>query len=268
MTREDKLKNLSTGDLIDKLKIFPFESPEHNEIKMVLEERVAKKYPDQFVLCVLSKYLTHPKGFTNMASLEGVTSYKDLETYISPTLSFFENDEYKFIPRFSAEWNLSLKQINVFGFITDGEKFILLRKINNKEITMVGGHTDFTQEAYNMSQEKYLALNMQRELDEEVKHKNSIVVPEKPIALINTYDKFHDLFHMTLVYKIEVDNVDTLFKKISSGEPKKHEVVKFNNKEEILKEKKCHSWLTSVIEFNTPSQVVEVEKLIACTIVQ
>lgn len=227
-------------ELIEVIKKYPHTSSKYQVVRKEIAKKIAKKYPDQFVLATPSKF--DPKGRDGITTLREVTSFESLNL-IDRKLTFFEDDRFMFVPREEAEYNYRWKQINVFGFITDGTKYALLKKKSDDTITMIGGHVDYSLNAYQTSQLEILRGAMQTELNEEVSHRKRIPVPEKPIALINTFNKFHDLFHMAFIYKIEVDEVTQSF---STGEPEKHDVVIFENKEELVKSLKLHHWIKAV----------------------
>jgi predicted NUDIX family phosphoesterase len=246
-TKTDEQK---MSELINKVKKVPFDSEPFWKIHKDLSKLVKKKYPGQYILATPSLYggikskiglssrLLRKVGFTPWHHVEDET--------VSPIHSFMDTPFFFFVPREMAEYNLEWKQVNVFGFITDGEKVILLEKTSNKDITMIGGHVDFEPEVYNRSQYEHLRAGMQKELDEEIDHKKALRVPETPIGVINTRNKFHDLYHMAVLYKIKTKNIDKLFEQLKTGEPHKHNIVMLTRDELKKKNNKHHQWLKYV----------------------
>jgi hypothetical protein len=198
-------------------------------------------------LCTYNKF----DGLEREAYLSrlGELTEFDVVDAFHPKQTFFESNKFKFVAREEAEYNFTWKQISVFGIITDGAQYILLQKKEDKAFTMVGGHVDYSLDAYQCSQLEILRRGMQKEIDEEIVHQNMLYVPEKPIVLVNTFNRFHDLFHMALVYKIEVDDIENLFTNLRTGEPEKHDIIKVNSKTSLLELPNLHHWIKAIDKY-------------------
>lgn len=241
-----KTKNVrkSLSAVVNELKKYPHTSSQYKKLFTEVSKLVSEKYSNQFILCTPSKFSTNVNlGFTSMVKNEGVISLDELP--IKKDQTFFEDYNFVFKPRHEVEYNYLYKQIAVFGFITDGTQYIMLKKKCNNEVTMVGGHVDYSIDAYRVNKIDYLRQALQIEVDEEIDHNKQITVSKKPFALINAHVKFQDFFHMAFVYKIKVDSVDDLYKTIKSGE-KRHDVVRFKSKKELLAYKNLNHWIPMI----------------------
>jgi predicted NUDIX family phosphoesterase len=242
-----KMDNETLTDLINKIRKHPYGSDKYTKARKSISKKIAEKYPEQYVLCTYNKF----DGLEREAYLSRLGEVTEFDTVdaFHPKQTFFESNKFKFVAREEAEYNFAWKQISVFGFITDGAQYILLQKKEDKAFTLIGGHVDYSVDAYQCSQQEIIRMGMQRELDEEIVHKNTLYVPEKPIVLVNTFNKFHDLFHMALVYKIEVDDADKLFDSLRTGEPEKHDIVKVNSKTALLELPNLHHWIKTIDKY-------------------
>lgn len=249
-----KLGDLSLSKTVDELRKYPFGTKKHEEVRKHLIKKVYKKYPNQFILSTYNKFNTSvDDSEKSLSLLNRVTTFEkeNVNDYLSDKLTLFEDERYFFSPREIAEYNFEIKQINVFGYITDGEKYILLKRVDksSKEVTMIGGHIDFSEEAYQMSQQELVRMNMIKELTEEIAHSEFIKVPKSPHLLINTFDRFHDIFHMAYIYRIVVDNAEKVFESLETGEPHKHVVVLFESKEELKNNQSNHHWIDTIVDY-------------------
>lgn len=246
-----KLKKKNMSELIDILKVHPYGTEEHTKIHSFLAQKVDEVYPNEFVLCTTNRFNNNAGVGSKLISLLGeITDFKEVlqREYISAEETAFENNMLVFKSRKEVEYNFAYKQINVFGFITDGTKYMFLKK-PNKKITMIGGHVDFTEKAYKLTQVGLLQQAMQQELDEEILSEQRILVDQEPVALVNTFNEWNDIFHMAFIYKIHVKSVDDLFNKSVSGEPHKHSLVKFDSLSELANTKKLHQWISVIQDY-------------------
>jgi predicted NUDIX family phosphoesterase len=244
-----KKNDRTMKELLTELKQYPYGSVKHKEVWKLVSKRTYKQYPDQFVLSTYNKFATlKNEHLAYLSRLDAVTDFDAVDAF-SPKKSFFENEKFEFVPREDAEYNFYWKQINVFCFVTDGANYLLLQKKSGSEITMIGGHVDFDITTYRVSQLEWLRSSIQKELDEEVIHHKKFSVPERPVALVNTFENFNDLFHMALVYKVVVDDLDSIFKDLRTGEPEKHDIIKFSSKEDLLKHPKLHHWIKTIEKY-------------------
>jgi len=254
---KEKIKEIRKGikapegpqlpELINKLKKYPFGSDKHHKIRKAISKKIEKKYPGQFVLCV-------PNKFSDMTTAKSLSRYDSVTDFfrvnaISSSKTFFEDDQFSFISREEAEYNFNWKQIGVFAFITDGKDYIVLRKKEDRTITMIGGHVDYSLDAYQTSQIDILRLAIQKEVDEEIKHKKQLFVPKEPICFVNTFNKFNDLFHAAFVYKIQVNNAERIFETLKTGEPEKHDVIFISGKEKLLGKSDTHHWFHAIEKY-------------------
>lgn len=242
---DSKFKGWTMGALIEALKKVPFGSEAHSQIHKALSKHVAKKYPEQYVLAVKNKFVLHEIEHS-LAKYGDVTPFDQIDHNFGKR-TFGEDDNFTFVSREEAEYNFEWKQVSVFGFVTDGTNYLLLRKNETNEITMIGGHVDYSLDIYRKPQLEILREAMETELKEEVKHGKQLTVPEKPIALVNTFNKFNDIFHMAFIYKIEVDDLSQFAAK--TGEPEKHSVITISSKESLLTNPDIHHWFKTIEEY-------------------
>lgn len=237
LMKKDKLEILSK-----KIKNAPFGTKDYESIRKEIRKVVRDKYPNQFVLCTPSKYSQSENK--NLSTLVDISPYNH---QFSQRKTIFEDPALMFIPREDAEYNFEFKQINVFTLLTDGKKCIVLKKRSDKTFTMVGGHVDYDFEAYKISQLDLLRKNMQKEMDEEIRHNDILYVPSFPSYIMNTYNKFHDLFHIGIIFILHVPEIDFLFSELKTGEPEKHDIVMID-KLDLLKDKSTHHWIKLVLD--------------------
>lgn len=240
-----KYKGWAMDALIEALKKVPYGADEHAQIHKALSKHVAKKYPEQYVLAVKNKFVLDELGHS-LAKYGDVTEFSQIDHNFGKR-TFGEDDRFSFVAREEAEYNFGWKQVSVFGFVTDGTNYLLLRKNGSDEITMIGGHVDYSLDIYRKSQLEILREAMETELKEEVKHGKQLTVPEEPILLVNTFNKFNDIFHMAFIYKIEVDDLSQFAAK--TGEPEKHSVITISSKESLLENNKTHHWIKTIQEY-------------------
>lgn len=241
-----KSKSLSMSQLINKIKGLPLGSPAYIETHEQLKLKMESKYPNQYVLCVPNKYVVHDKKDKDMlVNLKEFTSYDPRIFYDNHTFAEDIN-RFSFESRGDCEYNLMFKQVNVMGYITDGTKYIVLRKVTNKELGFVGGHVDYSFEACQMGQLEYLRLSLQREINEEINHGNLLQAPLEYQCILNTNEKVNDTFHIGVMYRITVDNVDEVMEQIETGEPEKHTIIKFDSKNELMAYNKKHNWFSKL----------------------
>lgn len=244
--KKPKEKPLSMSQLINKIKGLPLGSLEYIETHEKLKLKMESKYPNQYVLCVPNKYVVHDKTDEDM--LVNLDDYTSFDHRIFHNKRSFAEDiaRFSFESRGDCEYNLMFKQVNVMAYITDGTKYIVLCKKTNKELGFVGGHVDYTFEACQLSQMEFLRLSLQREIDEEINHGNLLRAPMEYQCILNTNEKVNDTFHIGVLYRINVENIDEVMENIETGEPEKHDVVKFDSKKELMAYSKKHNWFDTI----------------------
>lgn len=253
--KSNKLKDMSDSEVLTLLKKYPYKTKQYNETFEEMKKRTAKKYPNQFVLADLNKFdhpVTSGRNFP-LAVMNGLFPFKEVEEHLLRLSggTVYNTDSLRFYPREEVEFNYKYKQLMVYGYITDYKgRIILLRKKDNNMITFIGGHVDYDLSVYSKSVVEVLEDNLRRELSEEISglDEQVNVIPQ---YFVNTFSRFQDIFHMAIIYKIEVYNADDLFKKINSGEPSKHTLVKFHNLIDLdneCNEEKARPWVLDFIE--------------------
>lgn len=231
------------NELVKELQKIPYGNVEHmsllEEIKSKLQKN--KKWNEQWVLTTpssLSKDNTLFKDKKNKIS-EGLNKSK----IFSSKINFIEDNNFIFKRRSDVEYDLGFKQINVFGLLTDGKNFIGLKSDKCKTIKMVGGHVDFSMNAYRKDQISFLKESLDIEILEELKVNFRYKI-ENMIGCINTNKFNNDLHHVGVVFLVKVED-DLSQIKLKSGEPDKFDVEIFNMKN---KPKNLHHWYKMVIE--------------------
>lgn len=236
-------KKETVDSLVDRLKLYPYNSEGHQKLIKAISKRLVEsnKYKDQNILSVPRGF--SPLGFLPLNTMKDIYKILDTEKAFDP-----ENENVKYRPRHLIEYDMNYQQIIVCGYVTDGQDYIILRKQNKlRQGTFIGGHVDFSFDAYNKSIDEFLVDNLTRELSEEVSIEGRWarkITAVNPIAYINlSTDDFYDQCNNGFVFEIQVDSVKNL-KKLASGEPRNHDIIS-GNVEDIL-QKPTHSWVSLI----------------------
>ena len=167
--------------------------------------------------------------------------------------TFLEDDDFIFIPRFKAEYDLLYKQLVVACYITDNKNILLLESLDGKmksKITMIQGHVKFTRSCYLKNQFTILRENLMREIEEELILKDDIYlpIPLLPSFTYNGYMTLTESEHFGLIYHIQVTDINDIINKIQTGEPEKHKLVVLEISDDLLNKPNLDTWVKLVID--------------------
>lgn len=226
-----------------KLQWTPYGTPEHEALVQKIQKTINSR---DFILCTHGHY--HPERSIELEKNTNTNRIKvGMPKPFEADTPVFKSDKFYFVRRDKAEYNLNHRQINVGLVVTDKKNRALVLQKENGYMSLVGGHTDFCREAYNMTVGEICYYNVTKELSEEVKIKEGeFTVPAKPSYFITEGNEIWDLFHSWFIYHVQVDNLKDF--KFISGEPKKHDVkvVKMDDIVNGKYQKTKHSLLQAI----------------------
>jgi hypothetical protein len=250
--KEKKQNQLSLIELDKKLGAMPYTSDEYMKVLEKIRKRERGLYKDQHILCINSLALTKMGMKTLLVDSDGYQvlceGFKFNDFSDNNTISGF-------YPRYMIEHDYRYKQVLTFAYVTnkDRTEFLLLRKVDSNRLGMIGGHTDFSMEAYSTKPEDFLIQNLYKELFEEVRIQdlegNKITKQEELKAevsikmIINENDDHYKLRNIGFIYeiKLDVDKFDNHYK-FTSGEPSIHDIEQATFKD-IQDSNRYHSML-------------------------
>lgn len=162
--------------------------------------------------------------------------------------------------RNSLEYNgSSRKQMVVASIVYDTfkDEYYVLKCLGERlkgKLTMIQGHASADKEirelGFVVGNDVLMRYNMVKELGEEIKltldHQPSINLK----YIINTNDNKISSEHMGVLYIVNIDSSRIDMSEITSGEPEKHELVKFSS-EEFFSEQtknKMDTWLRKFVD--------------------
>lgn len=201
---------------LKKLQWVPFGTPEHDKIVSRIQKDIKSR---DYILCTQGMYEKDRCPLMDRNALANAPK-QGLQTPFDGDVGVFTSDKYYFVRRDRAEYNLHHRQINVGLLITDMKGRALVLEKNNKYLSLVGGHTDFTRQAYDMTIAELCHFNVMKEFGEEVKYTGKIEVPTKPYLFITEGHEMWDYFHAWFIYHVEVKDLDVY--KFKSNEKDKH----------------------------------------------
>jgi predicted NUDIX family phosphoesterase len=247
------LEGVSQEEIVNEIykKVFDFPRTSMLHIKgMELLNHLSKHSQKVYILCTPAWGPDNYHINNNFKHGHGIIKESGI---FSEFLTFCENEEYIFLTRKEAEYNLRYKQICTAAYIKDMyDNFILLETTDRgrikSKLTLIQGHVDFTKEAYITNQYDYLRNNMRKELCEEICNGEMFDVPARHKYLISTNKDFVCLEHMGPVYEILVDDCTKIIDQIQTAEPTKHIVRLVTGKELENSNLVLDDWLRLVLE--------------------
>lgn len=233
--------NKQKKNAIEMLEKIPYGTPEWTKQRRLITSELVAKYGDQYVLCV--------PGRLEKANM--IIHQREVRMYMPQDKSFLLDEasmfdkNCRFVRRSTAEYNFKYKQVNVFALIEDVDGRVLVLNKGEREVHLVGGHVDFSIDAYRLSIREVLRQSIIAELEEEVimdvDWKDH--VPVMPAAIINTNAQWNDLFHLGVIYCVKLPKPMNAYK-VATGEPDKHDVETFKSLDDLMKKRKkiLHDW--------------------------
>lgn len=238
-------KKEDMNSLIARLEKYPYNSKPYKELLKAIAKQCEGKYKDQAILCVPRTDI--PTGSISLHPGDDKSSYIGSIFDMEP--AFDEEKTVTYRPRNEVEYDMGYKQVIACAYVTDGDRYLFLRKKNkSKQVSLVGGHVDFDISAYRSNLSDFIRDNLLRELDEEVSVEGGwashirMIVPE---LYTNEYIDSYDQYNLGVVFSIHVDNLAKL--KPKSGEPDNHEII-IGTLEDITTTNVTHLWVNRVIE--------------------
>lgn len=149
------------------------------------------------------------------------------------------------------------KQLVVASIIHDiaKDEYYLLRCVGGRlknKITMVQGHVGVPNEIlstpFAIEYDKILLYNLKKELREEANLIDTCSI--KPMYIISTNDNKISSEHIGVLYVVEIDSSCMDISNLKSGEPEKHELIKFTREEFFSREirDKMDTWLRKFVD--------------------
>lgn len=220
---------INMTDNMKKLQWVPFGTPEHSKVVRSIQEGIKSR---DFILCMKGIFEPDrsPHNDKNtLAIKKHVVGLGSMSNAFEGDQNVFASDKYYFVRRDKAEYNLHHRQVNVGLLITDNDDNVLVLRKRNKYLSLVGGHTDFTRNAYTMTVQELCHFNMLKEFNEEVKSKKEIDIPDHPFLFVTEGLEMWDYFHCWFLYHVQVDDLKSY--KFKSNEVDKHdtEIVKIKD---------------------------------------
>lgn len=208
---------------IRKLQYLPYGTKEYEKELRSIQKDIKSR---DFILCMKGKFTPDRNVFAdnNISLVDPATNGMSYKSVFPGDKTVFESKDYFFVRRDQAEYNLDYRQVNVGVIVVDNNNKILLLRKRNGYLSMVGGHTDFVKESYNMSVKELTYYNVVKEYNEEViTNLPSVEIPDEPLFFITEGREMWDFLHAWFVYVVTVEDIRDY--KFKSGESDKHKTV-------------------------------------------
>lgn len=222
---------------IKKLQYLPYGTKEHQiQVKKIQKEL---KYKD-FVLCMEGKFSEkrNQMADNNISRISQQVDFITLDSVFPNAVeTVYASKNFFFVHRNQAEYNLDYRQVNVGLLIVDeNNKTAVIRK-NNGYLSLIGGHTDFNKDSYDMTVEEMTRFNVVKEFKEEiVTNLDPELIPASPLFFITEGADLWDFFHCWFIYLVPVKDINDYT--FTSGEKDKH-VVEIIDIDELLNDPKA-----------------------------
>ena len=231
---------------IKKLQYLPYGTKEHDSHLKKIQKEIKSR---DFILCTFGKFSKERNVFAdnNVNLLDPSTGNMTYKSVFPGQQSVFESKDYFFVRRDQAEYNLDYRQVNVGLIVVDSKNQVLVLKKKNNFLSLVGGHTDFIKEAYDMSVKELTHFNIIKEFGEEVKTNMDYkeLIPNEPMFYITEGHEMWDFLHSWFVYFVHVEDLNEY--EFNSGENEKHETI-IMNIDEVINDKKVKNSLKQALE--------------------
>lgn len=208
---------------IRKLQYLPYGTKEHDRHLRSIQKEIKSR---DFVLCMRGKFMHNRNVFAdnNVNAMDVGSVGMTYNSVFPGNQSVYESKDFFFVRRDQAEYNLDYRQVNVGVLVMDNNNKVLVLRKTNGFLSLVGGHTDFVKDSYDMSVKQLTHFNIVKEFKEEVKTNLSHEeIPEEPLFFVTEGHEMWDFLHAWFVYIVHVDDLDSYT--IESGEKTKHETV-------------------------------------------
>lgn len=232
----------------------PYRSNRYFSIKKKIETELIKKYTfRENMICVNSVLCKEDCNdeIKNLIDKRYVKSINILEN----DNTFISDYNFKYVPRYMAEYDPGLYQIECCLLLYDEYGNILLLQKNKNTtdglITMIQGHVEYSREIYTMNKSDFIKLNMIREIKEEVSNFPKISIDNlERSGYIYSNANLVKMIHIGVLYKYKISHKN--MKNIISKEPNKHRVIIVSHEKLYSDEykNKLDPWLQVLIDKN------------------
>lgn len=240
---------------IRKLQYLPYGTKEYEKELRTIQKDIKSR---DFILCMKGKFTPDRNVFAdkNISLVDPKSNGLSYKSVFPGDKTVFESKDYFFMRRDQAEYNLDYRQVNVGLLIVDKKNNVLVLRKENGFLSLVGGHTDFTKDAYNMSVKEITHFNVVKEYGEEVETDlTSEEIPEEPLFFVTEGCEMWDFLHAWFIYLVTVDDLNNY--KFKSGEKEKHDTVVMNIDEAINDKRIKNSLKQSLILYKEASSQQE-----------
>lgn len=176
-----------------------------------------------------------------------------------------DSSPYRFYERNEMEYNPQYRQLVTAALIRDKKHVILLQNGNGSnvrlknKITMIQGHVAFSQEMYLRSIKDCVILNMEKEINEELRvhgsenctpfeYLTSVSENIQPDYLLKMNSNFIDIEHLGAIFVIDVNNAEEVFSRLTTGEPENHDLILIPINEYHKYVENMDGWVQEILE--------------------
>lgn len=234
---------------IRKLQYLPYGTKEHEKHLRIIQKEIKSR---DYILCMHGKFSNERNVFAdkNISVTDNGLDRMAYNSLFPSNKTVFESDDYFFVRRDQAEYNLDYRQVNVGLLIVDDEGKVLVLRKKNDFLALIGGHTDFIRESYDISINELTHYNMVKEYKEEViSDIDPERLPKEPIFFVTEGHEMWDFMHAWFIYVMKVDNLFNY--KFKSGEKDKHSTVVMDIDEAIEDKKVKNSLKQALMMYKT-----------------
>lgn len=208
----------------------PYRSTKYFEVKKRIENDLIRKPAfKENLICVDSVIKREcNESIKNLFKLNFIKRLPILED----NNTFVSDHTFKYIPRYIAEYDPGLYQLECCLLVYDEYNNVLLLQKNKSRsdglTTMIQGHVEYSREIYTTSKGDFVKLNMLRELKEEVSNFPKISINDLVhCGYIYSCKNLVKMIHFGVLYKCKITCNE--MRRITSNEPMKHNVIIINH---------------------------------------
>lgn len=209
----------------------PYRSTKYFEVKKRIENDLIRKPSfKENLICVDSVIKREcVEGIRNLFKSHFVKCLPMLED----GNTFISDQTFKYVPRYIAEYDPGLYQLECCLMAHDEYGNILLLQKNKSRsdglTTMIQGHVEYSREIYTTSKSDFIKINMIREIKEEVSNFPKITIDDLELCgYIYSCKNLVKMIHFGVLYKCKIPH--NKMRKIITNEPMKHNVMIINYK--------------------------------------
>lgn len=207
----------------------PYRSSRYYDVKKRIENDLVRKPTFKENLICVDSVLKREcnqdiRNLFNTKFLKKLPLLEDDTTFVS-------DQNFKYIPRYIAEYDPGLYQLECCVFVYDEYDNVLLLQKNKSRsdglTTMIQGHVSYSREIYTMNKSDFIKTNMIREIKEEVANFPKISIDDiKHFGYLYSCDNLIKMIHFGVLYKCKIPH--SKMRNIITNEPKKHNVIIMN----------------------------------------